>query len=331
MLRGNETAGRRPSGTDVLAVRGILESKVQGHMGRFLYAAYRVLAEEGHPLTAKELTRIGLDKGYLLTTGKTPIQTMKSKLSTDILNRKSQSEFMRTAEGRFALRQWRDSRYDEYMADRFVKGLMEEDVAVFPAASLSKYIPGPGLHIVALLDGDALLRECRPMQRHLAERDSSVIQLVSVFILRYGDQYLTYKRTKRLPEERLHGFYSIGFGGHLNLPEITTRLFNIFRPDHEAEYLVMRELAEEVRFEPGSLPGIRYKGLLYDDSQQVSRQHLGIVYDVLLKSQEFEIGERGFLMHPKFETLSQIEERLSDFESWSLIIARYERGLMVTG
>ena len=160
------------------------------------------------------------------------------------------------------------------------------------------------------------------MRRREAEEDLSVIQLVSVFIVHHDDRYLTYKRTKRLPESRLHGMYSIAFGGHLN-PDDISRLLNIFDPGLGAA-LLERELGEELRLKAGEITEISYRGLLYDDSRPVSRQHLGISYDVWLRTGKFEIGERGFLMDAKFETLEQIQARLSDFENWSHMIIEAE-------
>ena len=53
--------------------------------------------------------------------------------------------------------------------------------------------------------------------------------------------------------------------------------------------------------------------------------HLGIVYDVTLRDSNFIIGERGFLMDPKFEDIEAIFTRQADFENWSLIIIREEK------
>lgn len=291
-------------------------------MGHFLNIAFKVLSEEGTPLSSREITDLGLAKGWLLSNGRTPWQTMKSKLSTNILKEKNNSLFMRTNQGKFALRQWKGTKVDEYVADRFQKALLDEDIVVFPASSLKKYIDGKGFFTTPIENGKRLLNECRSMPRRDAEDDCSVIQLVSTFVIRFESRYLTYKRTKRLPEKRLHGFYSIAFGGHINPDEIPS-LFDIFRPESAGVFLV-RELEEEVVIPKDQPPTIIYKGLLYDDSRDISRQHLGIVYDVYLKSDEYEIGERGFLMDPRFETIPQIKSRISDFENWSIILLNHE-------
>lgn len=290
-------------------------------MGQFTKAAYEVLKREMRPLTAREIADIAVRDGLLRSSGKTPWQTMKSKLSTNILSSGSESLFMRVEEGRFSLREWK-GRYPEHVANRFTKALFDEDIVVFPSGSLKAYVSRPGLY-AGNLDRNALLGECRPMRRREAEEDASVIQLVSVFVVRYRDRILTYKRTRRLPESRLHGFYSIGFGGHLN-PEDLRPLLNIFDPDMAAP-LLLRELGEELRLDRGEIPRLRYRGLLYDDSRPVSRQHLGITYDVFLRSEKFEIGERGFLMDAKFETLDEIISRREEFENWSWILIQEEQ------
>lgn len=293
-------------------------------MGHFLDIAYRVLLEAKQPLAAREITAIALEKGWLHSEGETPLQTMKSKISTDILKKKEKSTFMRTEKGTFALRAWKPI-MREYIADRFKKALLDENAVVFPASSLSKYLTGPGLHPYPLENSGELLRECKPMLRRLAETDTTVIQLVSVFILKHNNQYLTYKRTKRLPESRLHGYYSVVFGGHLT-PDDIMPLFDIFRPEN-GKILLVRELQEEVKLPYYQVNKMTYRGLLYDNSREISSQHLGIVYDVELPTSEFEIGERGFLVDPKFETLDQIDSRINDFENWSVYIVKKEREL----
>jgi len=65
---------------------------------------------------------------------------MKSKLSTNILKQGDRSFFMRSAKGRFALREW-NKFYPEHIADRYQKALFDEDIVVFPAGSLHDMFP----------------------------------------------------------------------------------------------------------------------------------------------------------------------------------------------
>lgn len=294
-------------------------------MGHFLEVAHKVLKSAGKPLSPEEITEIGLKREWLVTRGKTPTESMRARLSTDILWGRGNSLFMRTTAGGFGLRAWKRSE-NELIAPRFKKSLLEEDIVVFPTKSLRKYVPGPGLHTTLPNNRRNLIAELRPMKRSLAEQDFNVIQLVSAFIVRFANKYLTYKRTKRLPENRLHGYYSIPFGGHLNEDDILP-LFDIF--DSEVAFLMLkREFEEEIRLPNNKIINLVYKGLLYDDSREVSKQHLGVVYDVLLDSDEYEIGERGFLMDSKFEILEEMEARRNEFENWSWIVMEFERNLI---
>jgi hypothetical protein len=142
-------------------------------MGVFLQSAYEVLKTEGHPLTVQEITEKARAMGLLQTAGQTPSQTMKAKLSVDILKNGTRSLFKRSEKGRFALREWTD--VQEHVADRYQKALFDEDIVVFPAALGSTFIPLIGLYD-GEFDSQALLAECYPMRRRLAEEDPSVIQ-----------------------------------------------------------------------------------------------------------------------------------------------------------
>src|SRR5437899_91386 len=60
-------------------------------VGEFLRAAYEVLKKENRPLSAREIADLAVERGELKSDGKTPFQTMKSKLSTEILHKGSDS------------------------------------------------------------------------------------------------------------------------------------------------------------------------------------------------------------------------------------------------
>ena len=288
-------------------------------MAKFLYAAYRVLKEKKIPLSAREIADIAIQEGILITEGKTPYQTMKSKLSTDILKRHSNSFFMRTSSGKFGLREWDSD--EEYRAPRFKKSIMDEDIIVFDKSNLIILVDRNGITPVDITRVEGILKKiCFSERRSIAEQANDLVQLISSFVVRQSNKYLTYKRTKRLPESKLHGYYSIMFGGHITDQEFKP-LLSIFDPRMKSMFIT-RELFEELIVD--SISNIEFRGLLYDDSVPVSRIHLGIVYDVSIADPNFSIGERGFLMDPKFEDLDSIVSRIKDFENWSRIIIEEE-------
>lgn len=287
-------------------------------MSSYLVAAKTVLGEFDTPLSAQEITERALVLGLIQTNGRTPSHTMKSKLSTDIVERGSGSDFMRTEPGRFALRSWHN-RYVEFVAKRHEQSPIDEDVLVFNRDRLSEFIKSPGLE-TDNRDLAAVFRAAFSMPRVEAEDDTSVIQLVSFYVVSHLGLILTHKRTRRLPESRLHGFYSIGFGGHLNPDDVPTLFLNQLTDATTAYPFLNRELEEELILP--TAPEMKFEGLLYDDSRPVSRQHIGLVYSIEVDSDEFEIGERGFLTDAKFESTDQIQERIDDFENWSQLIAQ---------
>ncbi|MBI4828590.1 MAG: hypothetical protein HY804_07245 [Nitrospinae bacterium] len=300
-------------------------------MGDFLKAAYRVLSEAATSMHPQDIVLVAKREGILVSKGKTPGQTMKSKLSTDILRKRDKSLFIRTEAGHFGLRAWLDTKHSreyphpaidssvkEYHAPRYKKSLLSEDILAFDRNLLKNHIDYAG-SIAHGRNLRNLFNICQPVERAEAERNKSIIQLVSLFVVRYRHHYITYKRSKRLPENRLHGTYSIGFGGHLNPGDIPVLLQ--IENDSDAVTYLRRELSEELILEDPLR--FQYIGLLYDDSRDVSTQHLGILYLVDIANHNFEIGERGFLIDAKLENLQTIQARHLDFENWSQIIIRY--------
>lgn len=277
-----------------------------------------ILAQTGRPMTAREIVSYGMEHGILNLKGQTPWKTINARLSEHILEKKSKSNFIRTDSGRFGLRGW--SGIQEYVAPRRTIALFDEDILAFDQERLREFVPQDGM-TTDDADHSALLSSCFTVQRREAERRFDIIQLVSVYVVRFSNYFLTYKRAKRLPEDRLHYSYSCFFGGHLNADDLMP-LFRLSDPE-QAIFLLDRELSEELILnKPPS--EMRFKGLLYDPRSEVSKQHLGIVFLVDLQDENFRIGERGFLTDPKFELVVNMKNRIEEFENWSQFLIRNE-------
>jgi len=63
----------------------------------FLDAAEIILAEAGQPMTASAITSEALRRRLILTSGKTPVETMTARLYEDV-QRNPATRFMRVAE-----------------------------------------------------------------------------------------------------------------------------------------------------------------------------------------------------------------------------------------
>ena len=75
----------------------------------FLEAARTILEEMKQPMHFKKITELALQKKYLKSKGKTPEWTMGARLSVDVKEKGRQSEFIRTDNGKYGLRKWRQT------------------------------------------------------------------------------------------------------------------------------------------------------------------------------------------------------------------------------
>jgi hypothetical protein len=72
----------------------------------FKSVAYEILLREQKPMSAKELTDIGLMEGLLTTKGKTPDATMGAEIYKDIIQQGDSSPFVKVDKGIFGLKDW---------------------------------------------------------------------------------------------------------------------------------------------------------------------------------------------------------------------------------
>jgi predicted NUDIX family phosphoesterase len=146
--------------------------------------------------------------------------------------------------------------------------------------------------------------------RSACETDPSYKQLIPYVLLLTGEgsdlRVFQYSRGKGGGESRLHALKSIGIGGHISTEDA----------DGDDWYLtgMHREISEEVTLETDVMPDI--VGLIYDDSNEVGRVHLGIVHTVRLDSASASSNEAD-LMDSSWMPCDEIVQRKSEFETWS--------------
>ncbi|NJI01078.1 NUDIX domain-containing protein [Staphylococcus hyicus] len=145
------------------------------------------------------------------------------------------------------------------------------------------------------------------------EEDPSYKQLISYCILENenGD-LLVYERLSGGGEARLHGQSSIGVGGHMNdVPDAQTINDLII-------VNASRELEEEVGLHVTSASQLEHGGFINDDSNEVGKVHIGIVFKVKVKANDIEVKETDTLKI-EWKSLEDIND-LNQFESWSALI-----------
>jgi hypothetical protein len=85
-----------------------IEKKVNTPGGKesmnFREAAIKVLLDEGTPLHYEEITRLAIERGYLIARGKTPQDSVSTELSRDMRLHGEKSVFEKCGKGTYGLK-----------------------------------------------------------------------------------------------------------------------------------------------------------------------------------------------------------------------------------
>lgn len=296
----------------------------------YLHVADQVLQRQGRALSAKEIVAFAeADQLFPDTfTGKTPYQTLKSKLSVDIRRNGDRSAFVRTRPGRFYLRRLMSSFDQVYEAPPLRPPKTTERVLVFPSSSLDHLgrfqgIKRRGRRLLTSL----LKAELETLDRYQAELTDTHKQIVTYVMVTQGEQVLTYRRGAfNRTEHFLRGSDCVGFGGH-----VTALDRNLLgEEDQGITQCAIRELREELtlpkrdqrRLDSGE--GLSVVGLLNDDSSPAGRRHFAVILryetsdDPGWKSPTR--GEKAITRLRWLRPDSRLE--LNDFEYWSQLCLR---------
>lgn len=302
-------------------------------MSEFLRVAEQLMREERRAMSAKELTDTGLKRRLFSDklAGATPAQTMKSKLSVEIRRGGARSTFVRTAPGRFYLRELALGQ-ELYEARPWEPPATSETVMVFPANVLTRAsLAFQGVTKAVARRHQQLFRSgvCRPMPRSHAETTEEYKQVLTYILVQRGDRVLAYRRgVYNHVEQMLKGADCVGFGGH-----VTSNDRGLFSDDdvglHEA---AARELGEELklpRVDRDRLvrrAGLDLIGFLNDDSSDVGRRHFAALFTYRVSDDPgWDQPQRG---ENSINQLRWIDPaapslRLQSFEYWSQLALRH--------
>lgn len=182
-----------------------------------------------------------------------------------------------------------------------------EDIPNFPHGYSSQ-----NNKILDLLSGEGMFAP-----RYLVEYEPIVRQPIPYILVRQGEKYFAMTRLEGSGEQRLHGLISLGVGGHVN---------PVDNADDQLFFKAMvRELFEELHFSLEEDEDLKLEanfiGLINDDSNDVSRDHIGLVFvvdvpdGVKVTVRETDKYEGSFLAK---DDLDKIEK--DRLESWSTIV-----------
>lgn len=148
--------------------------------------------------------------------------------------------------------------------------------------------------------------------RNTLEEDPSYKQIIPYAVICCNDEVYLFHRTKKQTEVRLHNFFSLGVGGHMN--PWGDRI-DVAYVRHELE----RELNEEVLVHSDcNIESVVPVGFINDDTNEVGKVHLGVLYHINLCNKSIEINEKD-KMTGKWIKKSDLKGYYSQMESWSKI------------
>lgn len=152
--------------------------------------------------------------------------------------------------------------------------------------------------------------------RDEAEKNYDFKQVIPYIVVYHAEpgvlnsqQYLLSQRTNKQQENRLHGLYSIGQGGHVNELDV--------KNEHPITACLLREVREE--FHIGEIKLCQPCGLINDDSNDVGKVHLGLVYRVKVGSLDLEVAEKGKHI-ARWASMEDLNSVYQAMENWSKIV-----------
>jgi predicted NUDIX family phosphoesterase len=190
---------------------------------------------------------------------------------------------------------------------------VSEEVLVLQNNLLKSYIQGrSGCLITGHMDQlyNKILENHTFIPRDEAEYNFDHKQIIPYVVVHNNGNFLLLQRTSKQAEKRLHNKYSLGIGGHINPASPIAE-------DNIIVHSLYRELNEEVYVrEQGSL---NFIGIINDDSNSVSRVHLGLLYVLEAVTRDFEVLEKD-KMTARWVSEDELKEYYDGFETWSQIV-----------
>jgi predicted NUDIX family phosphoesterase len=187
---------------------------------------------------------------------------------------------------------------------------LQESVLVVPRAVVDELCPRVFGRANARVK-PAILAQCRFLERSIAEHDFSHKQVIPYVVVRHADRYLLLQRTARQTEARLHNLYSLGVGGHINNEDTAPAGGDIITAG------MRRDLSEEV--EVLAEESCELIGLINDDSTEVARVHMGLIYLLSTTSPDFRIVEKDKHI-ASWKTADELSLFYDQMESWAKIV-----------
>lgn len=314
----------------------------------YLRVAEAVLGGARSPLKAREIVERGIERGLFgdHVLGLTPEKSMQARLSLDIKHLRAASRFMRVARGRFLLRSQRSEAQEfdeppaasiEYIAEARKLRMPAEKVLCVPEGHYRDILTFQGV------DGEyqgilsRLFNGVSYINRSEAENRNDAKQFITYVLVQCGHRLLSFRRSHiSRAAEFLRGSKCIGFGGHVS--DADRDIFS--SADYGLESCARRELSEElsighpsdVRIAHGRVHGSLFRdapieclGVLNDDSSEVGRRHVAVVYRLWIN--DWQVGQliqkgESSVKSLQWIDLTKNKIDITEYEYWSQLCLR---------
>jgi len=285
----------------------------------FIKAAVDILRDYGQPLLVKDIYHLALEKQILKSTGKTPLNTLRARLSEHIRKEKELSIFKRISPNKFALREW--DQFTEYKAPPFDKNRSKEIVVCIKQELIDKH----GRFFGFSVQYPPFLKELENRKniylynREVAKNKIDIKQLVSYVLLKDSDgKVLSFVRGNYGQKESLLlGVLCIGFGGHVNDVDI-----DLFSNDAGVANSARREIYEEIK--GLAIGNLKCIGVINDDSSPLGLNHFAFVYEAKLPNNflEGKIHKEKAISKVKLLSTYEIWDKFHELEFWSQLLVK---------
>jgi len=163
--------------------------------------------------------------------------------------------------------------------------------------------------------------------RAVLEKDENYLQIIPYNVLVRDNKVVRYKRTSSGGENRLHDKYSIGIGGHIDLSDAQEDDEGRFSFEETIRGAAIREIEEEFSGVKATLK--RWCGLLFDDSNEVGRVHLGVVGVWQIEGDDEVKSGEDAIANVDTPFISELMSDDPSWETWSALLIQFVQNTKV--
>jgi predicted NUDIX family phosphoesterase len=297
----------------------------------YIELAKKILEIAKQPLSAREMITLAQSAKLIpekYAKAKTPHKTIQARLAESIRKNGAKSPFYRFARGKFGLRSnLLDLDYHRRFAQEFKapirrKEISNETVLCIRRSKLEIDDQNGFFELHSYHEFIERRDDLEYCLRKIAERDTSLKQIVTYVAVIKGKQILCYERgAYSATGKELIGRRSIGFGGHVSADDVD--LFSLDR--HGILSNAWRELSEELNLTDKQMltKGPQIVGLINDNSTQEGQKHIAIAMIVCCDPRHDLTKGELEIKNLHWKSVAVPPNDIEHFEIWSRIFLEY--------